>query len=49
MILDTEAEHRAGTHTLFVGRLVTCGYRADAHPLIFFGGGYGALSAPASA
>ncbi|MBY8821670.1 flavin reductase family protein [Sphingomonas colocasiae] len=49
MILETEAEHRAGTHTLFVGRLVSCGYRADAHPLIFFGGGYGALSAPASA
>jgi flavin reductase len=44
MIFETVAEHPAGTHTLFVGRLIDCGYRANADPLIFFGGRYVALA-----
>lgn len=36
-----------GDHTLFIGRLIDCTYRAEASPLVYFGGNYAALAAPA--
>jgi flavin reductase (DIM6/NTAB) family NADH-FMN oxidoreductase RutF len=44
MVLEREAEFDVATHTLFVGRVLDCGYREDAAPLIFFGGNYQALA-----
>lgn len=44
MVLERQAEFSVATHTLFVGRVIGCGYREDAEPLIFYGGAYQALA-----
>lgn len=49
MVLERAEEFSVATHTLFVGRVLDCGYRENAAPLIFFGGAYQQLAARVAA
>jgi flavin reductase (DIM6/NTAB) family NADH-FMN oxidoreductase RutF len=41
------ATHAAGDHLIFIGEVVALGIAPDATPLLFHGGGYAYLAAPA--
>ncbi len=38
--------HDGGDHAIFLGEIVSAGYREDAAPLIWYASGYRALAAP---
>jgi 3-hydroxy-9,10-secoandrosta-1,3,5(10)-triene-9,17-dione monooxygenase reductase component len=40
---DLEAEHAAGDHWIVVGRVRRLRVSSDAHPLVYFAGGFGAF------
>jgi 3-hydroxy-9,10-secoandrosta-1,3,5(10)-triene-9,17-dione monooxygenase reductase component len=45
---DLEAEHRAGDHTIVVGRVRSLHVSSPSRPLVYFAGGFGAFHAEES-
>lgn len=44
MVCVHETHFDVGDHTLFIGRLIDCGYQEETNPLLYFSGQYGALA-----
>jgi flavin reductase (DIM6/NTAB) family NADH-FMN oxidoreductase RutF len=45
---NVKAEIAGGDHTIFIGKVVSCGYTVDSNPLVYFGGKFGSLCDPIS-
>lgn len=47
-VCNVNEEVAGGDHTIFIGEVVSCGYSADADPIVYFGGRFGSLCDPQS-